>query len=140
MSVLDASAILAFLFKEVGAERVRPLLATSLVFVVNWAEVLGRFTRDGHDAQAVEQQLLGLGLTSVPYTAAHAIATAALVPWTRPLGLSLGDRACLALASLERREAVTADRAWLALSSHPSVPMPNVVSILQRCMIKILSL
>jgi PIN domain nuclease of toxin-antitoxin system len=66
MSVLDASAILAFLFKEVGAERVRPLLATSLVFVVNWAEVLGLFTRDGHDVQAVEQQLLGLGLTCVP--------------------------------------------------------------------------
>ncbi|MBT9558091.1 MAG: type II toxin-antitoxin system VapC family toxin [Myxococcales bacterium] len=129
MSVLDASAILAFLFKEEGAERVRPLLATSIVSAVNWAEVLGRFTRDGHDGRQVEQRLLQLGLTCAPYTAVHALATAALVPWTRPFGLSLGDRACLALAILEQRSAVTSDRAWLGLNGHPSALMPNVVSI-----------
>lgn len=129
MSVLDASAILAFLFREAGAERVRPLLATSLVSAVNWAEVLGRFSRDGHDPSAVERRLLGLGLTCVPYTAGHALVTAAFLPWTRPHGLSIGDRVCLALASVERRTAVTADRAWLALDRSTGVPIPDVVAI-----------
>lgn len=118
-----------FLFREAEAERVRPLLETSLVSAGNWAEVLGRFTRDGHDPSAVERRLLGLGLTCVPYTSAHGLVTAALLPWTRSHGLSIGGRACLALASVEKRTAVTADRAWPALSDHPGVPMPTVVAI-----------
>lgn len=115
MIVLDASALLAFLFREPGGERVRPHLPQSCLSAVNLAEVLARFVRDGHDGRAVYERLTATHLELVPYTAEQAQRTAALVPTTRPLGLSLADRACLALAIERGLPALTADRAWLGL-------------------------
>jgi PIN domain nuclease of toxin-antitoxin system len=115
MIALDASALLAFLFREDGHEQVGELLGTARMSAVNLSEVIGRFVRDGHDAPVVLRRLTATGIEILPFAAADAALAASLVPATRPLGLSLGDRACLALALAKHIPAVTADRTWARL-------------------------
>lgn len=115
MIVLDASALLAFLFREPGHEEVAEVFTSSCLSTVNLAEVIGRFVRDGHAAAAVRDQLLASPIEVVSFTAADATRTAALLPHTQPLGLSLGDRACLALGLARDLPVLTADRAWTTL-------------------------
>lgn len=115
MIALDASAALAFLFGEPGAEVVADRLDDSCMSTVNLAEVIGRFARDGHDPQDVLQRLVDSPIELVPFLAEDAALAAALIPTTRQLGLSLGDRACLALGMARRIPVWTADRAWLSI-------------------------
>lgn len=112
MIVLDASALLAFLLREPGHERVAALLADASMSTVNLSEVLGRFARAGKDVTVVAQRLLDTPVQWMPFTALQATLAATLVPHTLAAGLSLGDRACLALAAESDAVAVTADRAW----------------------------
>lgn len=116
MIVLDASALLAFLFGETGGERVGPLLDNSGMSTVNLSEVLGRFARDGHDPDIVSARLSATSLEIVPFARGHALFAALLLPLTRPIGLSFADRACLALAQARGISAVTADRDWKKLN------------------------
>ncbi len=115
MIALDASALLAFLFREPGHERVGAILDTACLSTINLAEVIGRFVRDGHDADPVLRRLTATAIEIVPFTAADAALAASLIPATRALGLSLGDRACLALALARDIPAITADRVWIQL-------------------------
>jgi ribonuclease VapC len=115
MIAIDASALLAFLFREKGHERVAAAIDDCCLSAVNLSEVIGRFVRDGHDAGAVLQRLTASPIEIVPFGTGDAALAASLVPVTRPLGLSLGDRACLALAMSRRIGALTADRTWLRL-------------------------
>jgi ribonuclease VapC len=115
MTALDASAFLAFLFREKGHERVAAILNQACLSAVNLAEVIGRFVLDGHDAGSVLQRLAATPLEIVSFGQADAVLAASLLPRTRPLGLSLGDRACLALALARRIPAITADRTWVKL-------------------------
>lgn len=115
MIVLDASALLAFLFGERGHERVGAQLSTACISAVNLSEVLGRFARDGHDVREVLERIQESPVETVPFLAEDAALAAALVPVTARLGLSLGDRACLALAAVRKAPAWTADRAWRRL-------------------------
>lgn len=113
--VLDASSLLAVLLAEPGAERVAPHVdaGEAAISTVNLAEVLGRFARDGKDAGLVEARLRASPLEIVPFTGAHALTAGRLIAVTRPAGLSLGDRACLALALERGAVALTADDAWV---------------------------
>lgn len=115
MIALDASALLAFLFREEGYEIVSRHLEESLLSTVNLSEVLGRFARDGHDVLGALARLRSSPVEIVPFDGDSAAGAAALVPDTRPLALSLGDRACLALAIARGVPALTADRAWARL-------------------------
>lgn len=115
MIVLDASALLAYLFGEPGHERVEPQLTKSCISTVNLSEVIGRIVRDGHDATEVLHRIEESPVEAVPFLAEDAALAAAFIPATRPLGLSLGDRACLSLAAARKARAFTADRAWAAL-------------------------
>lgn len=83
---------------------------------VNAAEVLSRLARDGDDPSARVRSLLAFGIEIVPFTLDHASRVAELAALTRPAGLSLGDRACLALAMERGVAAATADRAWAELA------------------------
>jgi PIN domain nuclease of toxin-antitoxin system len=112
---LDASALLAFLFRETGHAQVGALLEDACLSSVNLSEVIARFVRDGHDAGTVLRRLTATSIELVPFTAADAALAASLMPETRPLGLSLGDHACLALALARKIPAVTADRTWARL-------------------------
>lgn len=108
--VLDASAILAVLLNETGEEVVMPVMRGSAVSSVNASETFQRAADKGHAAQRVLALLQGLEIEVVPFSLTHAIAAADLRPATRAAGISLGDRACLALAAERRATVYTADR------------------------------
>ena len=109
---LDASALLAVLNSEPGAERVVPLLDGAVMSSVNWSEVLQKASMHGVDTDGLQTDIEGLGVTLVPFTVDDAEGTARLWSHTRSAGLSLGDRTCLALATRESLPAVTTDRSW----------------------------
>ena len=113
--ILDASALLALLFDEPGAERVMEHLETASISSVNWSEVGARLADRGADARAIMAELGETSLEIVPFARADAEAAAALRTGTRHLGLSLGDRACLALAQRMGGPALTSDRSWAQL-------------------------
>ncbi len=112
MIALDASALLALLFREPGHERVARVLDQCAMSAVNLAEVLGRFAKDQHEVLPILTTLKTTAIRWVAFDTVQAAVAAQLVPRTRALGLSLGDRACLALAMTENIPAMTADRAW----------------------------
>ena len=115
MIALDASALLAFLLRERGHERVRELLGEACMSTVNFSEVLGRFARAGQDVGLIAGKLLAAPIELVEFSTEQAVIAAALAPATRAGGLSLGDRACLALARERRIPAITADLTWRRL-------------------------
>lgn len=112
-AVLDASALLAYLQREPGGDVVRRLLTGAVISSVNWAEVVGKL--GGLPAAAVRHRLAVRGMVVVPFTVEAAELAGALAARTRSVGLSLGDRACLATAAQLGLPAYTADRTWLDL-------------------------
>jgi PIN domain nuclease of toxin-antitoxin system len=110
--VLDASAVLCMLFREPGFDKVAAQIDDACISAINLAEVLGRFVRDGHDLETVRTRIERLSLPVVDFDRVQAAIAASLVRRCRSAGLSLGDRACLALAIHKRLPAMTADRAW----------------------------
>ncbi|MEZ0321389.1 MAG: type II toxin-antitoxin system VapC family toxin [Thermus sp.] len=111
--LLDASALLAYLHREPGFEEVRQALREgAAISAVNLAEVVGKLRSKGKDADRIVARLLAMGLEVVPFTLEEALEAGTLDPLTRPLGLSLGDRACLATGKVRGLEILTADRAW----------------------------
>jgi PIN domain nuclease of toxin-antitoxin system len=113
--VLDASAVLAFLHTEPGHERIRKTLDTAHVSTVNWAEVLQKSLRRQVDVAGMQEEFAEIGVTFEPFTPRQAEITAHLWDKTRQFGLSLADRACLALAIEKEAVVLTADRAWAGL-------------------------
>lgn len=114
--MLDASAVLALLLLEPGHELVGSRLADGVVSTVNVAEVAGKVVDRDLDPRELLRLLGGSGLVIEPYTAEDALLTGALRGAKGGRGLSLGDRACLALALREPgSEVLTADRAWAEL-------------------------
>ena len=113
--VLDSSAVLAAINGETGAERVEDALPGSAISAANFSEVLSKLVDKGHDDGEAVAALDALPLTVLPVDAAQARRAGLLRRQTRRLGLSLGDRVCLALAVELRLPVVTADRAWAQL-------------------------
>ena len=114
-AVLDASAVLALLNEEPGADVVAAVAGHSLVSAVNLSEVLAKMIDDGGTyAQAVET-LEALPCSAVVFDEQLAKSAGRLRADTRRFGLSLGDRACLALAEATGLPALTADRIWARL-------------------------
>jgi len=114
--VLDSSAILAVIFDEPGSDRVAPLLQGALLSSVNLAEVHTQLLlRDVPDAFSWSR-ILGMGFEVCPFGEEEARITAELIAQTRSLGLSFGDRACLALAIQHQAPVYTTDRAWKSLA------------------------
>lgn len=111
--VLDASVLLAVLQREAGVDEV--VLGGAVVSAVNWSETVQKLHQANHWVEGMGDLLRGRGVLVVDFTEARAEAAAALWPATRSAGLSLGDRACLALARELGVPAITADRAWARL-------------------------
>lgn len=114
-SVLDASSVLALAQGEPGESVVAAHLEDAAVSTVNWSEIVRRSQRDGVRIDFLRETLAEAGVTLVPFDEVDAETAAAFWSATRHLGLSLADRACLALAARLRVPAVTADRAWADL-------------------------
>ena len=119
--ILDASALLAYLKDEPGAEAVEAgLAAGGLISAVNLAETLSKLADAGLGALTAEEllELNGVGTDAIviaDFTTQDARAVGQLRPSTRKQGLSLGERACLALAMRTGLAILTADRLWLRL-------------------------
>ncbi|WP_105318330.1 type II toxin-antitoxin system VapC family toxin [Thermus tenuipuniceus] len=121
-AVLDASALLAYLKGEPGGEEVKEaLLQGAAISAVNLAEVGSELADWGQDPAQLLGFLQGRGILGqvlrvFPFTEEDALEAARLRPLTRSLGLSLGDRACLALAQHLNLPALTADATWEGLA------------------------
>lgn len=113
--VLDASALLAVIRDEPGAEFVKPAMAGALMSAVNVSEVIMRSTEKGFSSRLVHALLVAERIEVVAFDMDLALKTAALRQVTRSKGLSFADRACLATAIREKATALTADRAWAGL-------------------------
>lgn len=107
--VLDASALLAVIHREAGADRVVPRLEGSVMSAVNYAEVLKKLVERGASIDGARQQVEYLSVPVRPFDREQAVRTAAMWPLAREYGLSLGDRACLALGMVLRVPILTAD-------------------------------
>lgn len=113
--VLDASAVLAEAFGERGADAVHGAIPGGVVSTVNWSEVVQKSTSRGADVAPFLRRLQVSGLRLVPFSALHARTAAELWPTTRHFGISLADRACMALAIDLGLPILTADRRWTEL-------------------------
>jgi len=120
--ILDASALLAYLNDETGAIFVEnALIEGTYISIVNWAEVLSKVADIGEDPEALALQLeneglLGNNLQILPLTEEDALVIAQFRPLTKTVGLSFGDRACLALGKGLGLPVLTADRSWASLT------------------------
>ena len=110
MSVLDASAVLAFLQREPGADLVEEHLSSGICGAANWSEVAQTVRQGGGNWPVAREILLSYGVRIEPVTAEDGETAARL--WRRGAGRSLGDRLCLALGQRLGLEVVTADAAW----------------------------
>ena len=109
---IDASALLAFIFREKGADYVCGRLPLCRISAVNLAEVASILSDRGASDFAISETLTELDIDCVPFDALQALVSTSLRRETRAFGLSLGDRACLSLARTLGIAALTADRAW----------------------------
>lgn len=110
--ILDASALLALINDEPGGEIVAAAAATAAISAVNLAEVAAKLSAAGMSDLEIEDILEGYALDVVAFDSVLAYASAKLYQSTRAAGLSLGDRACLALALQARLPVLTTDRVW----------------------------
>ena len=113
--VLDASALLAVLRDEPGSDRVGSRLEGASIGAVNLSEVVAKLDKDGVPEAEIRRAVGRLELDVHAFDAAQAYAAGVLRRTTRALGLSFGDRACLALAQSLGAIALTADRSCARL-------------------------
>jgi ribonuclease VapC len=114
--VLDASAVLVLLNNEPGAEKLTPeLLSDATCSTVNLAEVQTKLVSAGGAPDEAWEDTLSPIREASPFTDEQAKTAGSLVTQTRAFGLSLGDRACLALALALKAPVYTADRSWKKL-------------------------
>lgn len=122
MSVLDASALLAFLQDERGAEMVEQALKDgAYMSAVNLGELLSKVSDQGSDPDDFHKQLMrsgtiGKGVTIVPCDEEDAVAISKIRRSSKQVGLSLGDRACIALGIKLGMPILTTDRLWSKLN------------------------
>ena len=113
--VLDGSALLALLNNEPGAQRVKEIIPESVIGAVNVCEAVGKLTSAGMSIDDARTSIELINLAVVPFDTELAYKAGALIVETKRLGLSLGDRACLALGLILGKTVVTADRLWSKL-------------------------
>ena len=114
-AVLDASAVLALLQGEPGGETIEPVLTECVISTVNLSEVIAKLVENGIDGATAVRLTEAQPFRPIDHTLGLARITGTLRAETRRAGLSLGDRACLALALALNLPVFTADRAWQTL-------------------------
>jgi ribonuclease VapC len=113
--VLDSSAVLALIFEEPGADLVAKLIDESLICAVNITEIVTRLYDRGWRIEAAAAEAAKLCRRIAPFDDILAYRAGHLRADTRDFGLSLGDRACLALAEAALLPVYTADKEWAQL-------------------------
>lgn len=112
--VLDASAVLAYLFEETGSEKVAPIFESGAAVIssANYAETVSKLFDLKMPADAIQVTLDNLEMECIPLSEEQAFITGELRLVSKAFGLSLGDRACLALGIVHKCAVYTADKAW----------------------------
>ncbi len=111
--VLDASAILAIIFQERGAERLTDeLMDDAVISTVNLAEVQSKLIKKGFESEEAWETALLLVTAAEPFTSEQARIAGDLITKTEKYGLSLGDRSCLALAIALKAPVYTTEQIW----------------------------
>ncbi len=110
--VLDASALLALIQNEKGADVIRPLLKKSVMSTVNVAEVLTALQRVEVQPKDAIVSIGGILQEMIPFDIEQTQCAAELQPHVRHKALSLGDRACIALGQKLQAPVYTADKIW----------------------------
>ena len=113
--LLDASALLALINEEPGADRVEKVLADDAISSVNAAEVASKLNEFGWSADEIAPLFHHLQLDIVSFDLNTALASGQLRSVTKKLGLSLGDRACIATGLATHYRILTADKSWAQL-------------------------
>jgi len=121
--VLDASAALALLNNEPGAQRIKEILPDSVIGAVNVCETVGKLMSAGMSAADAQSSIELLSLEVISFDINMAYNAAALIVKTKKLGLSLGDRACLALGIMHNKTVVTAERLWSKLNIEVNIEL-----------------
>ncbi len=120
--VLDASALLALLKRELGSDQVALAIESgSEISAVNLAEVVAKLAEAGMPEPIIHETLDSLGLDVAPFDHRLSYLSGLLRIATRQYGLSLGDRCCLALAQDHGLPVLTTDQVWSQLSVGVSV-------------------
>src|ERR1700752_962130 len=112
-AVLDSSAVLAVLNNETGSQIVTAILNDALISAVNHAEVIWKLVEQGATLEPARAMLRIIDIGVVEFDRATAERVGELRAATKRLGLSLGDRACIALAEQKNAPALTGDRRWV---------------------------
>ena len=110
--VVDASAILALLNKETGSEEVLRFIGKAAISTVNLSEVIAKLADAGIPEEDIRQILSNLNLEVIDFNEEQALKAGMLRPNTKSIGLSFGDRACLALGIILNQPVLTTDRLW----------------------------
>lgn len=122
-AVLDASALLCVINNEAGAAAIAGRVSGAPISAVNVAEVIAKLDERGVEPAVIDRILDGYTLRIVPFDAAQARAAGLLRSATREVGLSAGDRACLALAASLGVPALTTDRAWRSVDAGVAIEL-----------------
>lgn len=117
--VLDASAVLAFLNQETGADKVEQalLMPATCMSSVQFAEITAKLVSAGVPVAKIQEIMAELAIPIIGLDEKIAFESALLMPLAKPLGLSLGDRVCLATSSAVGLPALTADKVWLQINT-----------------------
>lgn len=113
--ILDASALLALIHQEEGADIVKPLLKKAIMSTVNVSEVFTALQRADILPKEALTSISDFIQTIIPFDIEQAQLVAELYPFTKSKGLSLGDRACIALGQKLQLPIYTADKIWKEL-------------------------
>jgi PIN domain nuclease of toxin-antitoxin system len=124
--VLDSSAVLALLKAERGADQVAQALPGALVSTVNLAEIVSKLHEDGWPTAFISDVVERLDLRVISFSTEQAKTAGIMRIRTKRLGLSLGDRACLALAKERHAAVLTADGVWCQLASDLGLRITNI--------------
>jgi len=112
--VLDTSAVLAYLFEETGADTVTPIFESGAAIIssANYAETASKLFDLKMPADAIQAALDNLEMECIPFSEQQAFISGKLRLVSKEYGLSLGDRACLALGIDSKCAVYTADKVW----------------------------
>jgi PIN domain nuclease of toxin-antitoxin system len=110
--VVDASAILALLNQETGSEEVSRFIGKAAISTVNLSEVIAKLADAGIPQEDIRQIISNLNLEVIDFNEKQALKAGILRPITKSIGLSFGDRACLALGIILNQPVLTTDRLW----------------------------
>jgi len=119
--VLDASALLALLNDEAGADVVAASLPGAVISAVNYCETITKLCNAGMPEDKIRLALESFNLMIIPFDEEQAYRAGLLHAITREAGIGLGDRACLSLGKIRKTTVLTADKAWQAFNREQKI-------------------